>query len=134
MSVLETDWWTIELPDEWHAEQEEDLVVIEDEDGVSCLEISCLVREDGAVSEADLQQFSSELMEEGIAPRAIRLEDWNGLLFEHDDNEFHWREWFLRQEAHFVYAGYHCQLQHAGMDDAPVEEILSTLQARTAAS
>jgi hypothetical protein len=130
MSLVETDWWTMELPDEWEAEQEDDIVVIEDEDGVSCIEISCLVSGDAVVSEADLLEFSAELIDEGIPQQRVEIGDWQGRLFEHDDNEHHWREWFLRQGSHFVYVGYHCLLEHAGMDDAAVEEILSTLEPR----
>ena len=130
MSLLETDWWTIELPEEWHAEQEEDVVVIEDEDCVSCIEISCLVHDEGPVSDEDIEEFSGELSADDIPSRPVRVEDWRGLLFEHDDSEFHWREWFLRLDAHFVYVGYHCLLTHAGMDDAAVNEILATLEPR----
>ena len=133
MSLVETDWWTLELPEEWQAEQDEDVIVIEDDDGVSCIEISCLVRGDAAVSDADLAEFSADLRADGISGHAIRVGDWHGLLFEHDDSEFHWREWFLRLDSHFVYIGYHCLAEHGGMDDAAVDEILSTLEPRTSA-
>ena len=128
MSLLQTDSWTIELPEEWQATAEEEMVQIEDRDGVSSIEISCLVREDAVVDDADLAEFSAELVEAGMRPRSVRVGDWSGLLFEHAEDEYHWREWFLRLDYHFVYVGYHCLLAHAGMDDAAVDEILSTLQ------
>ena len=130
MEILETDWWTLELPEEWQAEQDDDVIVIEDEDGVSCIEISTLVRGDATVSDADLEEFSSDLVSEGVVAQHVRIAGWQGLLFEHEDSEFHWREWFLRQQSHFVYIGYHCLNAHAGMDDAAVDEILSTLESR----
>jgi hypothetical protein len=134
MKLLETDWWTIELPPEWDAGQEDDVVVIEDEDGVSCLELSTLVREQGEVSDADLAEFSRELRDAGLAPRAVRIGPWRGELFEHDDEEFHWREWFLRHEGIFVYGAYHCLGENLGMDDAAIDEILSTLELRPPAA
>jgi len=130
MGTVATESWTLELPEEWSAVQEDELVVIEDEDGVSCLEISALVLETGDVGEEDLAEFSRDLVDEGVRPQAMRIGAWSGRLFEHDDGEFHWREWFLRQGAHFVYAGYHCLREHAGMDDAAVAEILATLEPR----
>ncbi len=133
MQMLETDWWTIELPPEWDAEQDDEVVVIEDEDGVSCIEISSLVREDGAVSDADLAGFSLELREEGHASRPVSVGTWRGEFFVYDDEEHHWREWFLRQGGHFVYIAYHCLLEHKSMDDAAVDEILATLEPRNAA-
>ena len=132
MKLLETDWWTLELPPEWEAEQDEDLIVIEDEDGVSCIELSTLVRESGKVGDADLAEFSRELRDAGVAPRAAQFGEWRGELFEHDDAEFHYREWFLRCEATFVYVAYHCLPEHRGMDDAAVDEILATMEPRTA--
>ena len=132
MKLLETDWWTLELPPEWEAEQDDDVVVIEDEDGVSCLELSTLVREGGEVSAADLSEFSRDLREAGQTPLGVQVGDWRGEYFEHDDEEFHWREWFLRSGPQFVYAAYHCLPENRGMDDAAIDEILSTLEARTA--
>jgi hypothetical protein len=132
--VLETDWWTLELPPEWEAAQDEDVVVIEDEDGVSCLELSTLMREEGDVSDADLAQFSAELRELGIKPHPAQIGSLQGQLFEHDDAEFHWREWFLRAGPMFMYIAYHCLPDHRGMDDAAVDEILSTIEPREAAT
>ena len=130
MKLLETDWWTIELPPEWEAEQDDDVVVIEDEDGVSCLEISTLVREEGEVGHADLVEFSRDLRDAGLKPREVHFGDWRGEVFEHDDGEYHWREWFLACQRVFVYAAYHCLSENRGMDDAAIDEILSTIETR----
>ena len=128
MPIVATESWTLELPEEWSAQEDEDVVVIEDEDGVSCLEISALVLESGAVGDEDLAEFSRDLLDEGLKPQAVRVAGWSGKLFEHDDEEFHWREWFLRQGAHCISPGYHCLREHAGMDDAAIAEILATLE------
>jgi hypothetical protein len=130
MKLLETDWWTLELPPEWEAEQEEELIVIEDEDGVSCLEISTLVREQGEVGDADLAEFSRDLRDAGLSGAPVRIGPWHGELYEHDDTEFHYREWFLCSRATFVYAAYHCLPEHKSFDDAAIDEILATLEPR----
>ncbi len=130
MPIVSTESWSLELPDEWSAEHDDEVVVIEDEDGVSCLEVSALVLDEGEVAEEDLEEFSRDLLEAGVTAQAVRIGSWQGRLFEHDDAEGHWREWFLRQGAHFVYAGYHCLPEHSGMDDAAVAEILATLEPR----
>ncbi|MCG3170477.1 MAG: hypothetical protein CALGDGBN_02033 [Pseudomonadales bacterium] len=130
MPIVSTESWTLELPDEWSAEHDDDVVVIGDEDGVSCLEISSLVLDEGEVGDEDLGEFARDLLDAGVRPRTARIGDWTGQLFEHDDADGHWREWFLRHGAHFVYAGYHCLPEHAGMDDAAIAEILATLEPR----
>lgn len=132
MKQLETDWWTLELPAEWEAEQDGEVAVIEDVDGVSCIEISSLVRDEEDVGDEDIAEFSRDLREDGVRSQPVKLAGWRGQLFVHDDAGFHWREWFLRQGRHFVYIAYHCQLEHRGMDDAIVDEILATLEPRTA--
>lgn len=78
MEMLETDWWTLELPPEFEASQEDDVVIIEDEDGVGCLEISTLLREDGRVGADELAEFSRELREAGITPQRARIGGWTG--------------------------------------------------------
>jgi len=130
MTLVETEWWTLELPEEWDAEQDDDVIVIEDEDGVSSIEVSALLVEEGEVDDEDLAEFSRDLSDEGLTPTAVRIGAWRGLLFVHGDDESHAREWFLRQGAHFVYFAHYCLPEHAGMDDGAVDEILSTLTAR----
>jgi hypothetical protein len=136
MPIVATESWMLELPEEWSAEEDEEegVVVIEDEDGVSCLEISALVLESGTVGDEDLAEFSGDLLDEGLKPQAVRVAGWSGKLFEHDDEEFHWREWFLRHEGIFVYGAYHCLGENLGMDDAAIDEILSTLELRPPAA
>ncbi len=34
MRAVESQWWIIELPDEWEAEQDEEAILISDQDGV----------------------------------------------------------------------------------------------------
>ena len=124
MALHEIDWCTLELPDEWEFSQDEDdVIVIEDEDGVSCIEVfPPVIVEEGEVTEA--------LREAGIPGQRVQVGGWHGELFEHDDEEHHWREWFLRQGACFVQVACHCLLEHAGMDDAAVDEIVATLEPR----
>ena len=123
MALHEIDWCTLELPDEWEFSQ--------DEDGVSCIEVfPPVIVEEGEVTEADMAELTEELREAGIPGQRVQVGGWHGELFEHDDEEHHWREWFLRQGACFVQVACHCLLEHAGMDDAAVDEIVATLEPR----
>ena len=40
MDVLETDFWTMQLPNEWFAEQDDETIIISDEAQVSTIEIT----------------------------------------------------------------------------------------------
>ncbi|HNC70168.1 MAG TPA: hypothetical protein PKZ77_06755, partial [Pseudomonadales bacterium] len=69
MPIVSTESWTLELPEEWAAEHDDDVVVIGDEDGVSCLEISALVLDEGEVADEDLEEFSRDLLDIGLRPQ-----------------------------------------------------------------
>ena len=43
MNIIETDYWCLMLPDEWSAEQSDDVVLITDQDGIGELAVTTLV-------------------------------------------------------------------------------------------
>ena len=42
MNILETDHWCMMLPEEWHAENDDDVIRIVDQDDVGEIEITTL--------------------------------------------------------------------------------------------
>ena len=50
MNVLETEWWTLLVPPEWWAENEDHSILIGDRDDVGTIEISTLCRDQGDFS------------------------------------------------------------------------------------
>ena len=60
MRILETDNWSLLLPPEWRAEQDDEGVLISDRDGVGCLEITALVAASGAVAAADVHAMAGD--------------------------------------------------------------------------
>lgn len=123
MHTVETDWWLLDLPEEWQAEQDEETIVIGDEDGVGVLEITALEGAEGA----DLQQLAQQLMPEGLAGAAARIGDFTGLYFHYEDDGDAVREWLVRSEQCVLLLSYSCEIEDAGMDDALVDEVLETL-------
>ena len=63
MSMVQTEWWCLELPDEWSAEMEDDCVTISDCDGVSEIDITVVRKDGGDVDESDLKQFETNFEE-----------------------------------------------------------------------
>jgi hypothetical protein len=126
--TVQTDWWTLELPEEWRAQQEDDAVLIHDEDEVSWIELSTLERESGDVDAADLANLTVELRDRGLAARSVSLGPWSGeqYLYREDDEAV--REWYLYAGPLLVFVTHSCHVDHAGMDDSAVDEILATLE------
>jgi hypothetical protein len=127
MHTLETDWWLLDLPEEWEAEQEDETVVIEDEDGVGVIEITTLETAE-PVARGELPALARELLGDHGRGRESELAGLHGLYFEHIDGDDAVREWLLDGGDLLLLISYSCDRENAGMDDGIVDEILSTLE------
>jgi hypothetical protein len=131
MHTVETDWWLLDLPEEWQAEQDDETIVITDEDGVGVLEITSLEPEEGD-QRVDLQELAKQLVPEGLAGSAARLGDFDGLYFQYQEEGDAVREWVLQCDNRVLLVSYSCDLDDAGMDDSFVDEVLDTLESKKA--
>ena len=127
MSIVQTEWWCIELPDEWSAEMEDDCVSITDCDNVGTIDISAVRKEGGLVGQQDLLDLAADLVADDIQFQPVTIAGAEGVLFEYEQEGVTWREWYLAQGTLVLYATYNTEVEHAGLDDALVDEILSTL-------
>jgi len=127
VKVLETDHWCLVLPAEWWAEHDDDIVRIVDNDEVGEVEITTLCKQTGDVDPGELLD-----MAEAESPE---VEDWvpitlgafsgvNGSFLEDGASI---REFYMASANVLLYITYICEEADAGMDDAPVEELLGTL-------
>jgi hypothetical protein len=124
MRVLEAGEWGLLLPDEWQADQEDDAIVIGDRDGVGCIEISELYKEDGDFSAEDLALFTAG--ESVWTP--VKLGSFVGFGTQLTEEGAAIREWYLYAQHLLLYVTYSCDIENAGMDDAAVDDILDTLR------
>ncbi|MFA7555494.1 MAG: hypothetical protein WCY88_14695 [Spongiibacteraceae bacterium] len=127
MRAVESQWWIVELPDEWEAEQDEETIIISDEDGVGDIEITTLQKEQGDVSDEELKQYTEDLQRQYGAGKAINIAELQGYYFSYKDQGDAIREWYLRCDSLLVLITYSCDIDNAGMDDGAVDDILATL-------
>ncbi len=126
MSVLESQWWMLELPQEWQASQDDEMIVIADQDGVGEIAITTLEKEDGDVTEAELLAFT-----EGLGKgEAVTVSGLAGYYFAYQEDGDALREWYLRADNLLLFITYACDRDNAGMDDGAVDDILGTLALR----
>lgn len=128
MRVLETNWWSISLPDEWIAESDDEAIIIFDEDDVGTISIVDLKREEGDASQEDLLELAEELIEQGLSAKPASVGDFVGIRFEYEEDEVFVIEWFLRCDDLVLLVSYDCDLDNKGMDVGMVEDILDTLE------
>ena len=127
MNVVESQWWIIDLPPEWQAEQDEDTIIISDEDGVGELAITTLEKENLTVSDEELIEYSSDLIEAYGRGEKVRVGELEGYYFTYTEDDDAVRDWYLRYDSLLILMTYSCAADNNGMDDAAINEIISTL-------
>jgi len=127
MRAVESQWWIIELPEEWDAEQDEDVIIIRDEDDVGEIVLTTLTKEDGLVSASELSAFTEDTAAQFGPPVPVQVGEFKGLYFSFEDEGDALREWYLHCDNLLLFITYSCDPDNAGMDDGIVDEILGTL-------
>lgn len=134
MRTVETDWWLLDIPDEWEAEQDEETIVIGDEDGVGALELTTLTREDSDVDFDDMDALSAQIVPVEDKGKSVELAGMSGRYFQYKEEGDAVREWLLTDGEILLLITYSCDADNAGLDDGTVDDILDTLDRKPAAS
>lgn len=121
MIELETDWWSVLLPSEWQAEQDEETAVIFDEDEVSLIELTPLFAEQGSDTDALLASLIEPQMQEVV------LANMPAYYHELTDDDMYWREWYCHAGNFILTVSHGTDSENRGLDDGSVNEILATL-------
>ncbi|MDX1504481.1 MAG: hypothetical protein R3221_02110 [Spongiibacter sp.] len=132
MQEIESDWWFIDLPEQWFSEQDDDSILIFDEDELGCICLSTLEAEPGAMAGADAVKGLINSVGHSMAagkPCTIG-EDWRGWEFETVEEGDYIREWYLYGPNHLLLITYSCAEDDRDMDRSAVEEILDTLRVK----
>jgi len=127
MKTYETETWSINLPDDWEEEHDDEGVTLFNPEGSGALEISAVER-DEPVDDGFLEYMAVEHLEAGAEPDEVEYGDFEGLEFSYDDDGNYWREWYLRADNLMLYVTYHCPVADEGREDDEVDAILETLQ------
>lgn len=127
MRALETQWWIVELPEEWDAEQDDETIIVSDEDGVSEIAITTMQKEIGQVDVEELKQYSVDVEKKHGDLSPVNIAEFEGFYISYHEQEDALREWYLRCDNLLVLITHSCDLENSGMDDSAVDQILSTL-------
>lgn len=127
MNVIESQWWILELPDEWEAEQDEEIIVVSDVDGVGEIAITTLKKQAGNVDDSELREYTADLEAEYGTGETVQIAELQGYYFAYHEDGDALREWYLRADQLLVLITYVCDVSNSGMDDSVVDEILGTI-------
>jgi hypothetical protein len=131
MRTVETDWWLLDIPDEWEAEQDDETIVIGDEDGVGALEITTLTHESSDADFSDLDALAKQIVPVTTAGATVKLAGMPGRYFQYEEEGDAVREWLLSDGEILLLITYSCDAENSGLDDGTVDDILDTLGRKT---
>ena len=115
------------VPPEWWAEAEEEGIVVGDQDGVGCIEISTLHKEEGEFDVAMVRVIAQAEAEQPLDWQAAQLGEFTGVCGSYVQEAMAIREWYLSHGALLLFITYSCALENRHMDDAAVDALLDTL-------
>ncbi|MDG2461561.1 MAG: hypothetical protein P8M73_11840 [Luminiphilus sp.] len=127
MNIVETEFWCLMVPPEWLVEQRDDIVCIVDQDHIGELAITTLVREESQQDPIEIDRLASAESPEIYQWVRATCGAFSGVTGHFEEEENAVKEWYLSYGAALLYVTYICDKEDAGMDEAAVDEILSTL-------
>ncbi len=127
MPFVQTQWWSLELPEQWSARADDDTVSLVDCDELGSIDISAMRRESGDVEAAELEALAQETLDAGNEPGPVTLGPLSGIAFEFLEEGEYWREWYLCAGSLLMLVTYNCDAEHRDFDRLLVDDILATL-------
>ena len=127
MKIIETEYWCLMLPPEWSAEQNDDVAVITDQDGIGELAVTTLIQDDASVGETSAAKVAEEESPEVADWTTVQVGPFVGVAGSFQEDGLVIREWYLTYRSALLYVTYACDIEDDGLDTGAVEEILGTL-------
>lgn len=130
MKSFLSEYWQIDLPDDWQAEQVDDSISIYDPQSSGTLLFST-VREEQEITDEFLAELASEHIEADADFYEVEYGPFDGVTCCYQDDTEYWCEWYLKYEDVMLFITYNCPLEDEGKEDDLVETILESLHGMT---
>lgn len=127
MSRYQQPQWSVELPEEWHGEREDESTLFRQEGGAGTLAVTLLCEEE-SVTRDTLLELAASTLEEGHLPSAVQAGELQGLYFSYEEEGTAWREWYLAAGRCIFFVSYDCTTGAAAGEAAAVDAIIARLE------
>ncbi|HEY0635897.1 MAG TPA: hypothetical protein VGE00_10990 [Gammaproteobacteria bacterium] len=127
MSRYQQPQWSVELPEGWHGEREDESTLFRREGGAGTLAVTLLCEEESVTRET-LLELAASTLEEGHLPSAIQAGELQGLFFSYEEEGTAWREWYLAAGRCLFFVSYDCATGEAASEAAAVNAIIARLE------
>jgi len=118
--------WSVELPEGWHAEREDEGTLFHRADGVGTLAVTLLCDKDRVTRET-LLELAAPTREEGHDSTDIQVGSHSGLYFSYGEESTAWREWYLAAGHCVFFVSYDCLQADEAKESAEVDAIIAAL-------
>lgn len=118
--------WSIAHPESWSVQEDDETVLFSARESGAVLQISAYAK-DGAVIDADLEEFAAEHLEAGAEPEPVEHDVYAGFGIAYEVDEHAWTEWFLRHHDQMLHLTYRCPLEHQAAEAPVVGNMVATL-------
>lgn len=129
MSRYTSRFWSVDLPEGWAGERDDDCDVLFPKEGFGTLHVSALRGEHDA-DDALLRHLAAEHLEAGARTDPVRYGPFTGFTLSYGAPDGFWAEWYLCAGPLVLFASYSCAPEHEGLEDEVVEHILGSLTPR----
>jgi len=128
MSTAGSRNWHLNLESNWQAEDSDECMTLFRPDGAGALQISAAIKDDGEVSEEELNEFIADCLGTGEFPR-VRLGAFLGRCTEYVAEETYWLKWCVSTGRLVLFVTYTCGFRDKDQERSDVGAMLSTLEA-----
>ncbi len=126
MSLYQQPRWSVELPEGWRGEREEESTLFRREGGAGTLAVTLLCEEEPVTRET-LLELASSTREEGHTASDIQAGAHQGLYFCYVEEGTAWREWYLAAGHCAFFISYDCPEGEEPEEAVQVDALISQL-------
>lgn len=127
MKVFKSDGWSVELPEEWQQETDNNLYTFYHPNGVGALQVSGFTK-DGAVTESDLKELASEHIDAGAITKPIESSSVMGMTLAFGLNDEFWQYWYIGIGNKALLVTYNCDEQDKEKEINTIKVIVSSIK------
>ena len=128
MIHLRFENWSVEFPEEWSHDIEDDILTIATAEDDSLLQIGSMSKEEGPIDESDLWEFMDDAGVDSADIARVHLGDFDGLAATTEEDGASLRYWVLRAGDALLLATFRCPAQRPDGEIDAVVTVLKSLK------
>lgn len=121
-STFTSAFWSVELPSSWTVTQEEECATFVTQNLRGILQISSAIKEQGLVTDEDLQEIAKDYVEAGAILIGVKYGLFSGFCLSYATEESFNKEWWLRSGRVMIYVTYNFELTTGGADEEAIDQ------------